>query len=590
MKTKTLLSQLSRLEHSLNDFFFEELGAQEASDLKKSFEHFRSQLEERIFQPSGTSQPIKEDISSHKDKNESKKSVTAEVNTLIAQVSHEIRTPLNGIIGFTDLLKEDELSKIQLERVTAIQTASYNMMEIINELLEYSKLQAGLEKFEMVDFNVRKAVNDVMYLCKTLLNNKNVRLESYFDDSIPEVLFGDPSKLTQVLLNILGNAIKFVEKGSIELRIHLIKEKDTSYLIEFVVEDTGVGISEENLKHIFDSFKQAEHNTFIKYGGAGLGLSIVQQIVQNLGGDITVSSKVENGTTFRFVLPFNKKGSKKIVKQQPATKEEDSKVLVKELNILVFEDNTLNQKLIEQRLKSWGCFVHVTDNANYGINILENHQIDIVLMDLKMPKMNGYEITQLIRQNKIKEVREIPVIALTADFSLHDQEKCSEYNINDFILKPFEPEELLNKLIDNTKQRRTSKNHSSKMTDLNIEVFSDATKINLSIILEQCMGEIDLLEELVMLYKQNALEFIGVLSRQLPDGDMKLIGDVAHKIKSGLAMMQSESLHRIVVQIQEVVRAEVDLNKLQSLFVSFVEEYPIVEEAIDEQIKALKKG
>lgn len=592
MKSKDLLSQLSHLEHSLSDFSFEELSAAEASSLKKSFDTFRKHLEERIFQPSGTTEITHEndydtDVKPADKKNE--KTTAADANMLVAQVSHEIRTPLNGIIGFTDLLKEDELTETQLERVNAIQTASYSLMEIINELLEYSKLSAGLEHFEAIDFNLNNLVNDVMYLCNTLLTNKAVQLEAIIDTAIPKILIGDPSKLSQVLLNLLGNAIKFVAHGSISLRIHLKKEKSNTYFLEFTIEDTGIGIAENNLKHIFESFKQAEKDTHVTYGGTGLGLSIVKQIIENQGGNIGVTSKVDEGTTFRFLLPYTKGSAEKLIQpENPATSKNELQS-VKDMRILVFEDNLLNQKLIEQRLKSWGCLIHVTDNGLYGLNILENHKIDLVLMDLKMPNMNGFEVTALIRSNSNKLVSQIPVIALTADFSLHDREKCELHGINDFILKPYTPDELLSKLIKNKKRIKKTMLLESKISSPQMPVYSDATKINLSVILEECMGKIDLLEELVVLYKQNALEFIGVLRMHLENDDMQEIAFAAHKIKSGLAMMQSESLHSIVVQIQKICKANGDKKHLKFLFNCFVEEYPEVEKAIEEQINALKK-
>lgn len=589
MKTKDLLSQLSQLEHSLNDFSFEELSVSEASKLKKTFDLFRNQLEQTIFEPK-TTENLEEESSEILNQADSKKEDQVDANLLVAQVSHEIRTPLNGIIGFTDLLKEDDLTKPQLERVNAIQSASYSLLEIINELLEFSKLSVGLEKFESVDFNLSGLISDLMYLCKTLLNNKEIQLEAHIDDDIPEVLIGDPSKLTQVLLNILGNAIKFVEDGSIRLGIYLKNKKSDTYCLEFVIEDTGIGISKENIKHIFDSYKQAEDYTHTQYGGTGLGLSIVKQIIENLKGDISVSSTLGTGTTFRFLIPYKKGKIKNLKKHIEKTSEEEAKTIVKELKILVFEDNTLNQKLIEQRLKSWGCNVHVTANAQYGINILENHRIDVVLMDLKMPKKNGFEVTQLIRQSKIKQVREIPIIAVTADFSLNDRKKCSENNINDFILKPFATDELLNKLVKNTSKMNKNIGYTSNLETSDKEVFADATKINLSVIFEDCMGQIDLLEELITLYKQNALEFIGVLRVNIPLRDMNLIANAAHKIKSGLAMMQSESLHSIAVQIEQIVKAGGDQKQLQFLFDSFVKEYPLVETAIEEQVKALKKS
>lgn len=590
MKTKDLLSQLTRLEHSLNDFSFEELNVSQASQLKKSFDIFKNQLEKRIFQPSIVSKDQEEISNDHPEDQNNQNSDTPDVNMLVAHVSHEIRTPLNGIIGFTDLLKEDGLTKIQLERVNAIQSASFSLMEIINELLEYSKLSAGLEKFESVDFNLIGLVNDVMYLCQTLLNNKNIILEAHIDDKVPDILVGDPSKLTQVLLNLLGNAIKFVKDGSIRLGIYLQKKKNEVYFIEFVIEDTGIGISEEDLEYIFDSFKQAESNNYSQETGTGLGLSIVKKIIENLGGDIRATSEIDVGSTFQFLLPYVKGSSTKQVKVKENLPEENAKSAIKNKGILVFEDNTLNQRLIEQRLKSWGCIFHITDNAQYGLTILENHKIDVVLMDLKMPNMNGFEITKLIRKSKLKHIRKMPVIALSADFSVHDHEKCSQSGINDFILKPYVADELLTKIVRQTKPMENTITIASKSIRPDSVVFADATKINLSVILEDCMGKTDVLEELIILYKQNALEFIGVLSTNLPDGDLNLVASAAHKIKSGLAMLQSESLHSIVRQIEKNLKEGNDTMHLNFLFNCFVEEYPLVEKAIDEQVKALKNG
>lgn len=584
MNTKDLLSQISQLEQSLNNFSFEELNVSQASQLKKSFDHFKNQLENRIFQPSNAAITSEE---SKVSKDEPNANSIPDFNLLVAHASHEIRTPLNGIIGFTDLLKEDDLTEIQLERVNAIKTASSSLMEIINELLELSKLSAGLEKFESVAFNLHGLVNDVMYLCKTLLNNNEIALEAHIDDSIPEILIGDPSKLTQVLLNVLGNAIKFVKEGSIRLGIYLKEKKKDTYQIEFVIEDTGIGISKKDLASIFDPYQQVQNETYAQENGSGLGLSIVKQIIKNQGGDIRVSSKIGVGTTFQFILPFTKGSNKKLIKAKSAVKVESEQLDIKDLRVLVFEDNTLNQKLIEQRLKSWGCKAHITDNAEYGLIILENHKIDVVLMDLKMPNKNGFEITELIRTSKVKHIREIPVIAVSADYSSADRKKCSQSGINDFILKPYVAEELLNKLDRHTKPMK-NKTVSSKSKPQKREVFADATKVNLAVLLEECMGKIDTIEHLIKLYKQGILEFTGILSMHLPDGDLNIVAGAAHKIKSGLAMLQSESLHSIVLQIEDNLNNDVDLELLNELFKSFVEEYPLVEKAIDEQFSALK--
>jgi signal transduction histidine kinase/CheY-like chemotaxis protein/HPt (histidine-containing phosphotransfer) domain-containing protein len=593
LKPKDLLSQLSLLERSLNDFSFEELTAAEASRLKKTFQTFKTSLENKIFTPASVFGGEQE-MDSEKDlkSNNSNKINFKSPNPdeLVAKVSHEIRTPLNGIIGFTDLLKEDNLSDNQLERVNAIQTASYSLMDIINELLEYSKLSAGLMQFESVDFNLKNVVENVMYLCNTLVTDKNIILETTIDDKIPQILLGDPSKLSQILLNLVGNAVKFVKKGAIQLKINLKTQNTKQFQLDFSVIDTGIGISKINIENIFDPYKQAENATQVKFGGSGLGLSIVKQIIDNQGGNISVQSALGEGTTFNFMLPYKKGRTKNIIKTDLATTiSNDSREAVKGMRILVFEDNLINQKLIAQRLKSWKCKIYITENALYGLNLLEANKIDLVLMDLKMPVMSGFEVTQLIRNSKIKSVSQIPIIAVSADYSFQDKKECKEHKINDFILKPYSPNELLTKLVKNKTYMKTTLSFESKTINPKIEVFADATKINLSVILEDCLGQMDLLEKLVSLYKQNALEFIGILKVNLKNEDLSEIEFSAHKIKTGLAMMQSKSLYNIADQIHKICINNGDKKHLAFLHTCFVEEYPLVEKTINEQINALKR-
>jgi len=496
---------------------------------------------------------------------------------LIAKVSHEIRTPLNGIIGFTDLLREDGLSKRQLSKINAIQSASNSLMEIINELLDYSKLSSGLESFENNNFQFLNVVNDVVYLCDTLITRKDVKLKTKIDPNIPKVLLGDPSKLSQVLINLLGNSIKFVEKGEISLNINIKKRDRNSIRLEFLIRDTGIGVSENNLKHIFDPFKQADQNTFVNYGGSGLGLSIVKQIIERSKGEITVASELGVGTTFKFILPYVIGKDKDMVKKDESTFSLDEGIKqVKNMGILVFEDNSLNQKLIETRLKSWGCETFITDDPYTGLDILENHSIDIVLMDLRMPKMNGYEVTDLIRQNDNQKIKQVPVIALTADFTAQNREQCEAHGLDDFILKPYSSEELLSKLINNGVSESISK-----------LVCGDTPKLDLTSLLDDCMGEYELLENLISLFKQNALEFIGACCIHLKNKDYEGIGFASHKIKSGLAMLGTKSLLSIVEKMHDFGKNGTGLEEVEKLYTAFILEYSIVEKAIDAEMEKL---
>lgn len=571
---------MSELEANLSNFSFEELSTEDASRLKKSFEAFKTHLEKRVW---GEKIPLETDTTKETKTEQLQK--TQEM--LIATVSHEIRTPLSGIIGFADLLKESELTEDQMDQVNAIQSASNSLMDIINELLEYSKLAAGLENFEMVQFNFFSIVKDVVYLCNTLMLGKEVKLEVDIDNTISENLVGDPSKLSQVLLNLLGNSIKFVEQGEILLRIKKIKQDKETVLLEFIVTDTGIGISKEDLKHIFGSFKQANQQTFSKYGGAGLGLNIVKQIVEKLNGDIHVESTVGVGTTFKFTLPYVIADSASFAMSDPGEISEEE---VKGMRILVFEDNPLNQRLIERRLNSWGCKTYITENPIYGLNLLKDTPIDLVLMDLRMPIMSGFEVTQKIRSNPKKTIKDIPIIALTADFTIDDRNECENNQINDFILKPFAPEELLSKLIKHGNALNTNFKIKSSLGDTANDTASGHSDYDLESVLDDCLGEIELLEELIVLYKRNALEFIGNVKMNLQEGNSEGVAFASHKIKAGLKMMKTMELFSIVEQLNTTAKTTRDERHMQFLLDRFVQEYPKAERLIDEEFLRMNKN
>lgn len=577
LKSKNLLTQISDLESALDNFSFEELSSSEANRLKRSFDLFKNELEARIWGHEPDNAP-----SDQKDSPQRKES------HLIAKVSHEVRTPLNGIMGFADLLKEGDLTPVQEEQVDAILSASKSLLEIINELLEYAKLEAGSEEFKTVSFNFHNLVKEVSYLCDTLIVDKKIVFESNTDPKIPTFLIGDPSKLTQVLLNLLGNAIKFSEEGMVILQTKLKRIQGDFAYIDFSITDTGVGIPEDDLGHIFDAFKQAGQHTFSKYGGAGLGLSIVKQIVDRMGGRISVQSKINEGTRFDMTLRFE------VGKEEFSNRDTTEKTVARDLrslNVLVFEDNPLNQWLIKKRLRNWGCAFYVTEHAVEGLKILETERIHLVFMDLHMPVVDGYEITRRIRASKDPAISGVPVIALTADFSASDREKAATHGINDFILKPYTPEELMDKLIaygfsdsDAVKGR-----NEAKMPQPESRPEAVSFHIDLSGMLEDCMGEVDMLEELLNLFKGNVLEFIGKGKLHLQNRNREQLQFAAHKMKSGLAMVQAENMLVLVKEIQELCKTNGSHDQMQYLYDQFVREYPMVEFALDKELARLKK-
>ncbi len=582
MNTRKLLTQLSKIEDGLDQFSFAELSASEASNLKKSFETFKNGLEKKVF---GTNETETVIVDANKPP---KKEKAVTESSLIANVSHEIRTPLNGIVGFVDLLQETKLTKKQRELVNALGMASNNLLTIINELLEYSKLSAGKENFASIEFNLKNLLNELGYLSQTLIVNKRIKFNLNIDKNVPEVIIGDPSKLSQVLLNLLGNAIKFVEKGAIDCSISLKSTKENEIRLGFEISDTGIGIAKEKLDKIFDPYLQAEQDTHLKYGGSGLGLSIVKKIVEQLKGSIAISSMVGVGTTFKLEIPYQvalKKQLKPLATKK--SKLEKNKIL-KGTTILVFEDNLLNQKLIAGRLENWGCKTVVTDNGLYGLKILHNHNVDVVLMDLRMPGMSGFDITKAIRNTNKKDIKNIPIIALSADFSKSDKEQFELLGINDFILKPFKPDNLLEKIINNKTKKMTEGETKIEIMEPINKADQLTQELNLDAVLEDCMGEIALLDELVVLFKRNIVEFIGKTKIHLLNDDFDGVGFTSHKIKSGLRMFKLSGLIEICEQMSLVCRSNRDIKHLNFLYEEFLKEYKHIEPLIELEIERIK--
>jgi signal transduction histidine kinase/CheY-like chemotaxis protein len=589
LKSNELLSYISDLESKLNSFSFEELTSDEAVRLKNSFQAFKEKIEAKT-QKKERVDSVRRVKSLNGNLKKRKKAVTtSNEEQLIARVSHEIRTPLNGIVGFTELLSESSLTEDQSSHVQAIKGASNTLLNLINELLEYSKLTSGTAYFESVDFNFHNIVNDVCYLCETLIVNPKIDFNVTYSEAIPENLIGDPSKLSQVLLNLIGNAIKFVEVGSIHLTIDVVRKSKSKVILDFSVTDTGIGIAADKLTTIFDYYKQASDDTQKNYGGTGLGLSIVKHIIASLNGEISVASELGVGTTFNFSLPYEIGQPKDFVSNVLVDEEIlEQERQVGKLNILVFEDNTMNQKLIQNRLNNWGCSNFITDDLTEGVAILEHYKIDVILMDLRMPVTSGYIVAKVIREHQNDRIKNLPIIALTADFSIKDKNLCAATGINDYLLKPFDSKVLLQKITKNTNTFNQIDPMKSPQVISKINAV-ESCNVNLSDVIDDCLGEVEMLEELVMLFKQNIVEFIGKTKVDLKNADIKGVQFNTHKIKAGLRIMRTDGLLRIAEQMHKVCLDDQDFKYLNFLFDCFVKEYPVIESEIATAIAAFKK-
>ena len=357
----------------------------------------------------------------------------------LANMSHEIRTPMNGIMGLTKILMNTMTTEEQQGYLHSIKSCSEHLMVIINDILDFSKVEAGKMTFESVPFSIGEVARESVALFNMKAAEKSIGLELNIDPLLPIAVSGDPTRLSQVINNLISNAIKFTDQGKVELIIKPERIASSSTDIVFEVRDTGIGIREESVPFVFESFRQASSDTTRKYGGTGLGLSIVKKLIDLQDGRIEADSKYGEGTTFRFRLTFDRTDEKLL-----KNKEKDLSIdySIEGKRVLLAEDNLVNQVIAKKMLKDWGAMVTAVENGEEAISILQHETFDIVLMDIQMPEMDGYTATKMIRRELNDTVKNIPIVAMTAHATSCEKDKCFTSGMDDYICKPFEPEAL----------------------------------------------------------------------------------------------------------------------------------------------------
>lgn len=364
-------------------------------------------------------------------------------DSFMANMSHEIRTPMNAIIGFTDLLARTELNEKQKEFVTNVQTAGDNLLLIINDILDLSKIESGKLVIEKSQFNLKHTLKHVYDLLKVKASQNGVEFNLFLDANMPETVLGDKGRINQVLMNLAGNALKFTEEGEVTISVKKIDDTDGNCRLKFSIKDTGIGIPEDKLNTIFERFTQAEESTTRRFGGTGLGLNIVKQLVELMDGELGVKSTLGKGSEFYFILDFDKTREsgtieEKVEEKQPAES-------LGRLSILLCEDNILNQHLAKNIIKGFGFDIDIANNGQEGIDLLAKNNYDLILMDLQMPVKDGYQTTVFIREELKNNV---PIIAITAHSLIGEQQKCFDLGMNAYVSKPFKQHELLEKIYE----------------------------------------------------------------------------------------------------------------------------------------------
>jgi PAS domain S-box-containing protein len=365
----------------------------------------------------------------------------------LSNMSHEIRTPMNAIIGLSELLLKEHLTDKQHENMKSIKYSADNLLVIINDILDFSKIESGKVEFENINFDIFLKIQEIRKTFIFKAEEKGIALKFRVDDKIPQFVVGDPFRLNQILLNLLSNAVKFTKEGTVSLLVSLVADKGENVTLKFDIIDTGIGIPKDKLASVFESYTQAYTDITRRFGGTGLGLAITRQLVTMQGGQINLDSEIGKGTTFSVQLDF----VKGVVENESSADELIAELLEKRdfdgMRVLLVEDNQMNQFVANQVLELWNIKVDFADDGLQAVNLLKENDYALVLMDLQMPVMSGYEATAYIRDrtNRLRNP-EIPIIALTADAFPETKKKVMESGMNDFVTKPLEQNDLYSKI------------------------------------------------------------------------------------------------------------------------------------------------
>jgi PAS domain S-box-containing protein len=492
----------------------------------------------------------------------------------LANISHEIRTPINGIAGIAGLISEDQNAEERETYLNAIRHSAENLKVIINDILDLASIESGKLKFEKIAFNLTDLLPSLISTFTFQAREKNILLQYTLEDSLNRFLVGDPVRLNQILINLIGNAVKFTHTGSIQVKCVVEKEQRNICWVKISVSDTGVGIPDEKLSTIFESFSQADESVTRRYGGTGLGLTIARQLVELQKGKIDVTSKEHVGSVFTIVMPYVIGKATKLSKQNSKPKGALADVAHK-LRVLLVEDNDINRLYAKSILETWKCKTDIAENGLVAIEKLKSNSYDVILMDVQMPIMDGYEATKVIR-TMAHPLNTIPVVALTANATTKDIERCLEAGMNDFVAKPFTPDDLYQKLFKKLKivpSQNAINEDRDKIFDLNyLRTISDNNE--------------EFIREMVDTFINSIPTLLFDMEEALVNSEWPKISRIAHQIKPSLTLMGIHQLKETAIQIEGIATLQ-DIDATKRLVKKFVNSCKEAIEQLKEEIKKL---
>jgi CheY-like chemotaxis protein len=455
-------------------------------------------------------------------------------------MSHEIRTPLNSILGFTKIIQRRNVSPDISEFAGAIGHAGENLLRIVNDVLDLSKMEAGMLQIVKMPFSLRNLIHGVEALFQESINEKQLSFTVVIDAEVPDMINGDATRLTQILVNLIGNAVKFSDHGEISLAIVAEKIQNFELLLKFTVGDQGIGINSEKLDIIFERFRQAEDSITRQYGGTGLGLSIVRSLIHLQNGTLEINSQPKIGTEICFTLPYET--ADEIPPANVKANENQIDFKKNPIHLLVVEDNMMNQSLMKQLLLDWGIAFSIAADGVQAIELLEHKNFDLILMDLQMPRMDGYATTRHIRENLQLQ---IPVVAMTARVIEGEQQKCLDFGMDYYISKPINDAVLLSILAAFTPAGVESQQRTLPV------ILPQYNYIDLTYIKSVSNGNTQYEKSVTGQFLEMVPNLLEAIQLAYTNGNFKEICKIAHNMQTSFAIMGVPPRHSNALDILE---------------------------------------